>query len=877
MGSSKPRPENRHASASGNPGEIACPRCSASNGPDASFCIECGANLKDARPAGAAATASSPLPDLESAPARGVSCPSCRSDNSLDSAYCVECGRDLRAPEDKEAEVSAVPAAGAAEPEAVSNAEAPIAEADPKESDAAPSEAVASLSEKPPSSPSDSSMTATLRMVRKEFGTGAIFADRYQIVEELGQGGMGRVYRAVDKKVNEEVAIKVVRPEISSDHRVIERFSNELRNARHISHKNICRMYDLFESEGLHFITMEYVPGENLKRFIRRSRQLTVGTAVAIAKQVAEGLEEAHRQGVVHRDLKPQNIMIDHEGNVRIMDFGIASSIKTRGMTVQGAMIGTPDYMSPEQVEGQEADARSDLYALGVVLYEMLTGRVPFEGETPLSVALKHKSLPPPDPASLNPLIPFELRRLILKCLEKDRDKRFSNAGEFLSALHRIEEEIPTAERALPEPVQAEKSATLVPAPKKRRLLPVVVAASLALAVLAVWFLFLRPRPADRPAAAASPPPSRTAETAPPSAEETLSRGFQDLREKKYDAAIASFREILANEPSSVEALLGAGLALKGRGDLEEALAEFQKVIRFDPSDPRAYEHLGDIYSERRETEKALEAYARCGERSPEGETADRVRNKAALLRAAAEKTEARPTETVPAPPAAKPVPVKPSRPAAEPKADISGLLARGIEAFHEKDYEGCIREMRAVLQLDPENTTARRYLDEAPLFLAAETAYREERWEDCLTEARKILALSPDNVQAARYEDMAWQKLAPTKIKSAVDRFVRAANNDQILSFYQTACDPPLFQRIRREAEIVNSLYEQFRARASQIIIRFPAKNKAEVRFTNITTGIMKSEGKRRVVFEGIYVWSMERRGDDWSIVNIQSLPSRK
>ncbi len=183
--------------------------------------------------------------------------------------------------------------------------------------------------------------------------TGATFAGRYQIIEELGKGGMGRVYRAFDKKVEEEVALKLIKPEVAADEETLKRFSSELKLARKISHRNVGKMYELMESDGEHFITMEYVAGEDLKSFIRRSRQLTVGTAVAIGKQVAEGLAEAHRLGVVHRDLKPGNIMIDKDGNARIMDFGIARSIGGKGITGAGVMIGTPEYMSARAGRGK--------------------------------------------------------------------------------------------------------------------------------------------------------------------------------------------------------------------------------------------------------------------------------------------------------------------------------------------------------------------------------------------------------------------------------------------------------------------------------------------------------------------------------------------
>ncbi|MDH4272248.1 MAG: protein kinase, partial [Candidatus Aminicenantes bacterium] len=277
--------------------------------------------------------------------------------------------------------------------------------------------------------------TKTLRSSVDELATGSAFAGRYQIIEELGKGGMGKVYKVFDIKIKEKIALKLIKPEVATDRETIERFSNELRLARKIAHRNVCRMFDLGEAKGEYFITMEYVPGEDLKSFIRRSKRLDTGTALGIARQVGEGLAEAHRLGIVHRDLKPSNIMIDKEGNARIMDFGIARATGTSGLTGMGVVIGTPEYMSPELVEGEEADQRSDIYSLGVVFYEMVTGRLPFEGDTSLSVALKHKTEMPPDPIQFNPQISTDFNRVILKCLEKERSRRYQTVTELLSDL----------------------------------------------------------------------------------------------------------------------------------------------------------------------------------------------------------------------------------------------------------------------------------------------------------------------------------------------------------------------------------------------------------------------------------------------------------
>jgi serine/threonine protein kinase len=305
-----------------------------------------------------------------------MKCLKCRFENTEDTLYCGQCGKRLRA-----------------------------------------------------SSEDEPSATKTLETPLIELAVGTVFAGRYQIVEDLGKGGMGRVYKALDNEIGERVALKILKPEIAADEQTIERFRNELKTARQISHKNICRMYHLGRERGTYYITMEYVSGEDLKSTVMRVGQLSVGKTISIIAQVCEGLAEAHRLGVVHRDLKPQNIMIDKAGNAKIMDFGIARSIRTKGITEAGVMIGTPEYMSPEQVDGQQADQRADIYALGIILFELLTGRVPFEGETPFSVAYKQKNEVPPEARKINPQIPEDLDRLIMKCLEKDKPKRFQNTA----------------------------------------------------------------------------------------------------------------------------------------------------------------------------------------------------------------------------------------------------------------------------------------------------------------------------------------------------------------------------------------------------------------------------------------------------------------
>jgi serine/threonine protein kinase/Tfp pilus assembly protein PilF len=352
----------------------------------------------------------------------------------------------------------------------------------------------------------DIAVTATMEAAKEELTTGSTFAGRYQIIEELGRGGMGKVYKAHDTEIKEKVALKLIKSEISVDKKTIERFQNELKFARKISHRNVCRMYDLNKEAGAYYITMEFVSGEDLKRFIRRSGRLTVSKGIDIAKQICEGLDEAHRLGVVHRDLKPGNIMIDNDGNARIMDFGIARSFEGKGITGAGVLIGTPEYMSPEQVEGKDIDHRSDIYSLGVILYEMLTGRVPFEGETALNVAIKQKTETPKNPREYNEQISEDLSHVILKCLAKEKDKRYQSASELRSELINIEEGLPTTEKAWPKRKPLTSREITVTLGMKKLLVPFSIFVGVVVIALILWKLLSKnrtgPVPTDKPSLA---------------------------------------------------------------------------------------------------------------------------------------------------------------------------------------------------------------------------------------------------------------------------------------------------------------------------------------------------------------------------------------
>ncbi|MGB0000625.1 MAG: protein kinase, partial [Candidatus Acidiferrales bacterium] len=266
---------------------------------------------------------------------------------------------------------------------------------------------------------------------------GSDFGPRYRIEALLGQGGMGCVYKAYDKELNRTVAIKVVRQGVMGEVDALNRFKQELVLASKISHKNILRIHDLGEVNGMKFISMAYVEGQDLHQLIKDNPRLPLEQVLKFATQLAGALAAAHAEDVVHRDLKPQNILVDKDGQVYISDFGLAKSFAAGavGMTQTGALLGTPRYMSPEQVEGKPTDGRSDIYSYGLILYEMATGDVPFTGDSTLGVMYQRIKEKPKNPKLINASLPNWLVRVIMRCLEKDPDARYQNAYEILADL----------------------------------------------------------------------------------------------------------------------------------------------------------------------------------------------------------------------------------------------------------------------------------------------------------------------------------------------------------------------------------------------------------------------------------------------------------
>ena len=267
---------------------------------------------------------------------------------------------------------------------------------------------------------------------------GKILGNRYEIIEKVGNGGMATVYRAEDKVLKRNVAVKVLKDEFTTDEEFIKRFEIEAQSAARLTHPNIVSIYDVGSEDNLYYIVMELIRGKTLKEIIVEERgPLPWKWSVNVAIQIASALEMAHKNNIIHRDIKPHNIIITEDGIAKVTDFGIAKAVSNSTITAFGTTIGSVHYFSPEHARGGYTDAKSDLYSLGVVMYEMVTGRVPFDADTPVSVALKHMQEEPEEPIELNPNLPIAVNKIIMKALKKDTTLRYQSATDMLADLRR--------------------------------------------------------------------------------------------------------------------------------------------------------------------------------------------------------------------------------------------------------------------------------------------------------------------------------------------------------------------------------------------------------------------------------------------------------
>jgi eukaryotic-like serine/threonine-protein kinase len=425
-----------------------------------------------------------------------------------------------------------------------------------------------------------------------------LLSDRYRLEATLGEGGMARVFKGTDQVLGRPVAVKVLADRYAGDDRFVTRFRREASAAAGLNHPNIVSVFDTGDDGRDHYIVMEFVEGETLAHRLRREGALDPDLAGRIAEEVATALQAAHDRGLVHRDVKPGNVMIDPEGRIKVMDFGIARAAADDTLTQTGAVLGTAAYLSPEQARGDRVDARSDLYSLGCVLYEMLGGRPPFTGESPVSIAYRHVNDAPDPPSAHHPGVPPELEAVVMRALEKDPERRYGTADELRAAVAAARGAgVPTAPMAAPGgdtqvmPVAA-PPVTVPPPPDRRavrsglpRWLPLALVAAAVLALAGILALALagdeprrggggqRGQGQGGPPAEESPPPE---EESPPPDIGTPDEALQAFESVLTAAVAEGAMELGAAQ--KVADRVDAGAERYAGGDLEGALRELSKA-----------------------------------------------------------------------------------------------------------------------------------------------------------------------------------------------------------------------------------------------------------------------------------------------------------
>jgi len=682
---------------------------------------------------------------------------------------------------------------------------------------------------------------------------------KYTLQGELGKGAMGVVYKGLDPYIERPVAVKTIRFDLLSDPAEQEqaqvRFMREARSAGNLSHPNIVTIYEVGEDLGQTYIAMEYVDGQSLEKILSSGKTLEFEEVANLVARVGDALDYAHRKGVIHRDIKPGNILIDREGAPHIVDFGIAR-VAASTLTLTHTVLGTPFYMSPEQITGKKIDHRTDIFSLGTILYELLTGKKPFPGESLTTVIYKIINENPPPVRTYKKDLPEELDRIVNRAIAKDPEARYQRCADLARDLRRLTTARPLAERAFhtPEPelpYPGEMEIQGKSREKRRRGLLFVVAGMMAVVAAIVFSLYYYsgrgnlPRllgGRGGPAPSVSLPPEPEEET--PVSSKTPAPDIKLEETGKAD---------IQEQPEA------------GPPDQTKSQPGLETTETSKPAEtPRSVPAPAEKQPLRKEKEKPLPV-------RPSEPTVKEEGKKAAA--------EIQP----------------PPAPQEKDTIELEKIYDDGLAALKAGRYEACIGSMERILEFQPDHRNAQYYLaiakkrkEEEKRNIAeaqksaqvarhlklAEEKLSTEDYEGTLAEGREALRLDPENGTSKEYVQLATLKLARLEIKPIVDEYIRAITNRSLLAFYESYCTADLYQIISKDVAIILRLYESFQALASQIEMDIsPAGEgglKAEARFTQIMIGVSTARRIREVLFEGTIIWKMEKRDGKWKILNI-------
>ena len=594
------------------------------------------------------------------------------------------------------------------------------------------------------------------RLPRQGVAERRVLASRYELVEILGEGGMGTVYRAHDRLLKETVAIKLLRPDVAHTKDLAQRFIAEIKLARSVTHRNVCRIHEYGEDQGVRYISMAFVDGVDLRRVLRQQGPFPPEQAYSLVIQAADGLKAIHEEGIVHRDLKSANLMLDTRGVLRVMDFGIAKQWQAgdaEKMTRTGQIVGTPDYMSPEQCRGERVDARSDVYSLGIVFYELLTGATPFRGETPLAVALKHVRDPVPFDSPAAARLPRAAIAVLQRALEKNVRARYQSAQEFRDALERVRSSpgdtvtthVPSLAATVPDPRLA------------RPLIPLATPTPFP-----GWGEETEAL-ASSPAGGAPQIPGPTTKVARGSVVSGVSRG--SLSRQLRVVAVVGFAAVAL---ASVAMVVFSTLSHLRSGRGGEPASSPVSTLTAQAGEPAAHT-----------AEAAQTEFPREG-----------------------------PPEAATPPPAATAGAPLPSSP------DASGLR-RAQATLESGAYEQAAAEARAVLKNDPRSPQARGILDRAAAGLRAQEHFRsaerllgERKWAEALAAAEAGGRAAPWDPKAAqlvaRIQDA--ERASRQSAQDQIDRLLgqaetalRAEDFDEAIALYEAVLDRDQQNQIAR------------------------------------------------------------------------------
>ncbi|MCJ7611254.1 MAG: protein kinase, partial [Candidatus Aminicenantes bacterium] len=663
---------------------------------------------------------------------------------------------------------------------------------------------------------------------------------KYTIVGEIGRGAMGIVYKAIDPFIGRTVAVKTIRFDIlgQGPERDIaqKRFMREAHSAGNLSHPNIVTIYEVGEDQGISYIAMEYVDGSSLEDLMHARQKFSLEEILSLVEHVAEGLEMAHKKGVVHRDIKPANILIDSENRPRIVDFGIAR-ISTSTMTQTNMIMGTPYYMSPEQISGRKVDNRADIFALGGILYELLTGQKAFPGDNLTTVIYRIINEEPLPIRTVKKNLPEGLDFIVSKALAKAPEERYQNCRELVHDLRHYTQLKAPAPAFAPSAEVAEAPAArpIVREPRsiakpegRRRSVVIVLAAMLAVTAVVIGLIVLFPKGTENPGAVSGPPNTGPGPAAPSSSSSTpdgLYRlGRQLWGEQKYPEALAALEQVPESAPQYFEARLSMASIWETQDRLGAAAGEYRKLVDLNPKDGRPVLHLAELDERRGDRVAALANYRKFVMISPDGAEAEGIRWKIKTLESQVSPPVSTPPATAsgqagqsPAPGAAKPVQDKPQPPAVQPTvaakpvdtkpadnkgerdADIAQLVEVGKKSLDKKNYAQAVQQLKSVLTLDPGNKDAKYYLTVAEAKLLdetkkatikqdleqARTALRSEDYAEAIMQSRRALALDSELGDAKKIINSAVVKAAPADMKALLDQYVAAVKRGELKNFY--------------------------------------------------------------------------------------------